>query len=780
MFKKLLAANLLLASVMSGAVAALYYQEGVDVQTQPSGNARIYTSATPNANVGRAGVRGNVGNARGVLTVSSSIPGTKPVSGVNTNVNANQTINTGSVVTGVTPNNNGNNGNNNGGTDNDGLTNIDQCMSSLSSCVAGAFADGIRDMFDPKIREAIMLGNDIDRVALCQNVVDKCISDVKTSDGKTTFYKDSKTVWADFNRRVIQPEYYSFVMRETGLTPDQAENTCMLLDKNTYGKSFAGVAGDQVMGEYQDQIKPFNNQAAQDQKTSSLGLTPNNEYDRGYYARWDAKVAKCYVRVAAYNGDKIIDDKWARFAGTGKDAEAWVPAGDSFKCNKDLFDFALRTTTKGVALYGIGSGAIVGGITGAIIGKNTGATKGIDLNTLNCLNKSERDDLATAISNSDNGWDLLQRYNVNIKNKATLSEKDCQNILNLFGKRLVNAETAIGTDLIAKKKTASGAKKSGSTSTGARLTYNYVLGVPVTGGFATVVASDKLTSVWYAISDPNINVLTDSAFLPEKVKDTNVWKQMQKNADGSFSVSELPANQTSIWVIKGTEVSDVKAAAASQALENEEESNSDSSIKFHSLKNIKIIESATCNAVSQDCIEKSSLEKEIEEIKSLRDSINDSGETSGGKNHLAGAAIGTGIGAGAGGVVTAISAFVEGKQINCRVGDDLERVALNKSYSIPKLKDYYIKWALKLGPTDGKTTTTNVQTYAEWQTACSLQASNCAAATVKKLGTGEVIKNACVMPFASGQSSDAKCMPNPDLGMCVVSYDPCPPAKTKP
>ena len=42
-------------------------------------------------------------------------------------------------------------------------------------------------------------------------------------------------------------------------------------------------------------------------------------------------------------------------------------------------------------------------------------------------------------------------------------------------------------------------------------------------------------------------------------------------------------------------------------------------------------------------------------------------------------AVGTAIGAGAGGLATAITAYVEKSNINCRVGDNLNQVGFGKS-----------------------------------------------------------------------------------------------------
>ena len=104
---------------------------------------------------------------------------------------------------------------------------VENCMTDILSCVnGGALPGGLNDLFNEDLRNAIVNG-----MGLCTVQVEKCISTVRR-DCKN-IYRTSADVWLDFNSRRIQPEYYNFVLRKTGLTPNQAENTCRLLDKNT-------------------------------------------------------------------------------------------------------------------------------------------------------------------------------------------------------------------------------------------------------------------------------------------------------------------------------------------------------------------------------------------------------------------------------------------------------------------------------------------------------------------------------------------------------------------
>lgn len=255
-----------------------------------------------------------------------------------------------------------------GGVKNSAYT-VDNCMDDILNCVnGGALPNGMNDLFDPDLRASIFGG-----MNLCATQVDRCISDVRKNCANV--YLSRRDVWIDFDSRKIQPTYYYFVLQRTGLTPNQAENTCLLLDKNTYGSSFTAVSADNnVTQEYNKNVGAYNSQGNGSLiKTNPMGVTVNTngavDAQRGHYARWDAKNAQCLVRIAAYNKDKHITNKWL---GIGDDtpAEVWQSAGSTFTCNKDLFGFSLLTKTKSAALIAIPGGAIVGAATGAIIGSS--------------------------------------------------------------------------------------------------------------------------------------------------------------------------------------------------------------------------------------------------------------------------------------------------------------------------------------------------------------------------------------------------------------------------
>ncbi|MBR5354929.1 MAG: hypothetical protein IK122_02285, partial [Alphaproteobacteria bacterium] len=88
-----------------------------------------------------------------------------------------------------------------------------------------------------------------------------------------------------------------------------------------------------------------------------------------------------------------------------------------------------------------------------------------------------------------------------------------------------------------------------------------------------------------------------------------------------------------------------------------------------------------------------------------------------GKEIGKGLAIGAVSGAAAGGIATAITAWVERGNISCKVGDGLNSVSFGKSHTIDSLKDFYVKWNLRLP--DAVSPTSAVIDRASWEQACS-------------------------------------------------------------
>ena len=220
-----------------------------------------------------------------------------------------------------------------GGVKNSDYT-VSMCMDDILQCInTGALQAGLNDLFNEDVRNSVMNG-----MKLCQVQVDKCISSVRVDCHNV--YAQTTDVWLDFNSRVVQPEYYNFVLRKTGLTPNQAENTCLLLDRNTYGSSFSAVSDSNAVNtEYNNKVGAYNEALngtlSKDNPQGVAVNTVGYDGNRGHYARWDAAKAECLIRVAAYNKDKLITNSWL-FGAVGNDnpAEVWEKAGSTFTCIK--------------------------------------------------------------------------------------------------------------------------------------------------------------------------------------------------------------------------------------------------------------------------------------------------------------------------------------------------------------------------------------------------------------------------------------------------------------
>jgi len=136
-----------------------------------------------------------------------------------------------------------------------------------------------------------------------------------------------------------------------------------------------------------------------------------------------------------------------------------------------------------------------------------------------------------------------------------------------------------------------------------------------------------------------------------------------------------------------------------------------------------------CPVETEKCLTAENLEGEIERLKLVftKDLVEllQNGEKS---NMGKSIGIGAAAGAGVGGLVTAITAAVEGSNINCRVGDGLAQVGLNKSHSIDSLRDIYVKWNLNLPETAAPTAL--VDDCQSWKNTCAafLDMNHCRAA----------------------------------------------------
>ena len=531
---------------------------------------------------------------------------------------------------------------------------VDNCMNDILSCINnGALAGGLNDLFNEDMRNAIVNG-----MGLCSVQVDKCMVSVR-HDCKPV-YRAMADVWVDFNSRKVQPEYYNFVLRKTGLTPNQAENTCMLLDKNTYGPSFAAVANSgTTTNEYNKNVGAYNGQNGNVLiKSNPMGVRVNNgnpgvDGQRGHYARWDATTATCYLRVAAYNKDEQIKNSWL-FGALGDDqlAEVWRPAGDTFSCNKDLFGFSLLNDTSTAAVVGVGGGTLLGAGVGAIAGHGK--------RDFDCGKARHRELLVEELRESGSKTYLLNSYiNGDIAiNGSDISEAQCEAIITLF----TNYSTV----------------KEGLNSCSGVPQYKCDLSITKNDGF---IAPE---------------VLCEDCYKQGVTNATSCIAFLKSQYDG-LEFNEQDSQYSFVGKI-GCDMKDLRSVFS----------------LFSKLK---------CSDANQTCITREVMDKEIAELDGLfgdatkKDSlaylIMNGEKSTVGKN----AGIGAAIGAGTGGVATAITAFVEKNNISCRVGDGLNTVAFGKSHSIDTLKDFYVKWNLRLPDTVSPTST--AVDCKSWKLACA-------------------------------------------------------------
>jgi len=579
---------------------------------------------------------------------------------------------------------------------------VQDCMNDVLACVnGGALPNGINSLYDEDVRNSIMNG-----MGLCMVQVDKCISTVRVNCQNV--YESSADVWIDFNIRKVQPSYYAFVLRQTGLTPTQAKNTCLLLDRNTYGSSLDAVGqNDLVTSEYGRDESAYNRtKHTKLVKKNPQGVEVNNDgqYDakRGYYARWDAEKAECLLRVAAYktrkkssdnNSDRekdelITNDWW--FGGDNKPAEVWQATGSTFTCNKDLFGFALRTTTKDVAVLA-GASTLVGAGVGALTGHK--ATTGFDCNDAELRKKLLKEIKEKSLIAGVNTYitDKNKRLSLGM---SELDSPKCEAVVDAYT-RWIQLEQDYNT------------------------CKEFLSADPCESYVFTTLTSDTGA----ILTDDNITVLTAAI----RAKEQN-------------------------------ECRDKKAQELAKRL------------KQCSFENLGTISSSCNDTTGQKCIPFGQIGAHLRAMTAVFEGLtvlNEGRKSTKLKNTL----IGAGIGAGVGGAAVAISAFVEGDRISCRVGDDLERVNLNKSYTIGRLRDYYVKWALNLP--NAMTPTAVVTNCENWALSCNLYTdpTECKSAIFNYrpggLATTQEVQNPCQV---SGSACIANLTTANNYGLCLNTF----------
>lgn len=567
-----------------------------------------------------------------------------------------------------------------GGVKNSAYT-VDMCMDDVLRCINnGALPNGLNNLFNEEVRHAVENG-----MGLCISQIEKCVTDVRRDCANV--YRSAADVWIDFNSRKVQPEYYNFVLRKTGLTPNQAENTCRLLDKNTYGASFAAVADDgTTTAEYKKTVGAYNSQQGNRLvKTNPQGVKVNDgntgvDGSRGHYARWDAETATCLIRVAAYNKDKHISNSWLfGAAGNDKPAEVWKAAGDTFSCNKDLFGFSLMNDTSTVAVVGIGGGTVLGAGIGAIAGHGK--------REFNCNLGKHRELLMDELKDG-RAVGILNEYidkDVDITQKS-MEEETCDEIVELFDK-YYQYETAIAECKDAE--------------------YEYKSKFTVELSFV-ITADDEAAAVkavapWcfnegYKTVDECQNFLNLQCTLEDDVDKCR--KKLKEKGVNFTEISVSPKK-----LVDGQDCT-LKALNLDK-------------------KNGLGIYCSTGGI----CITASNVETELKRLNSVFGKDITNLMINGEKSNMAkSVGIGAAVGAGTGGLATAITAFVERNNISCRVGDGLEQVAFNKSYSIDTLKDFYVKWNLRVPDIVAPTAT--ITDCQSWKNTCATFADleQCAAA----------------------------------------------------
>ena len=535
---------------------------------------------------------------------------------------------------------------------------VDSCMNDVLMCInTGALPGGLNDLFNEDLRNSIVNG-----MNLCATQVEYCIANVRKICSYV--YRSAADVWIDFNARKVQPAYYNFVLRKTGLTPNQAENTCLLLDVNTYGSSFNAVANSgSVTSEYNIGVGAYNSQNGNmliknNPQGAELNYgNPGVDGQRGHYARWDPTTAECWLRVAAYNKDTQIKNSWL-FGAAGNDqpAEVWRQAGETFTCNRDLFGFSLMNQTNTAAVVGVGGGAVVGAGVGAIAGHGARA--------FDCSRASHREMLTEELR-ADASFGSISEY-LEDPILATVDEitrDQCEQIVLLY---------------------------------------------------------DKFVQVKEALKKCNTIEVTSS--------ETTIYSDVAVQCNNYINIEDCFSNVAMLNPCKGQGFTTAQqcanflaqqnADAAAALVDNDPAASENEFCSFQPLNLARASGTGIyCNAGGAGCQNAVQISVDVERLddiftSEIKDLLQNGEESNMGKS----IGIGIGVGAGAGGLATAITAFVERSNISCHVGDGLAQVGYGKSYSIGSLKDFYVKWNLNLP--DTITPTGTAVDCDSWKRAC--------------------------------------------------------------
>ena len=626
-----------------------------------------------------------------------------------------------------------------GGVENSSYT-VENCMNDVLGCVnGGALPNGINSLFNEDLRNSIVNG-----MGLCLTQVEHCISTVRRNCQYV--YASTSDVWLDFNARKVQPEYYAFVLRQTGLTPTQAENTCLLLDRNTYGAAFNAVSvTDSVTSEYDQRVGAYNS-ARNDSlsKLNPLGARVNDtgiDGKRGYYARWDAENAQCLLRVAAYNKDTPITNSWLfGIVGDETPAEVWRATGSSFTCNKDLFGFSLMNNTKTVAATAIPGGTLLGAGIGALAGHGD--------RDFDCTNESMRNTLLKELKDNQKIGAINQYITSDLSTTAkSMTLGQCREIMDLYDLWQMGKE-AVDTCRDTKKETTT---LQGSCTT-------------ETAGLYIDCAGDEAYVKQCLTNGVKLFCETAPCACVALKDETNIETFRQF---GTVDPSEL---RTAIvdWVNRNPNAcpKDCSGNTTSTTTEVKE-------CKFVNLNQSWADGTDVYCTKKEGCLTREEFRKQLDALSKIFNSIEILAGEKG--NRLKTTLVGAGIGAATGGTATAITAFVEKNNINCRVADGLARVSFGKSYTIDRLRDFYVKWALNLPSTIAPTAV--VTNCDNWSLTCALftDANECRNAKFNyrpgNLSSTTLINNPCT---PSGSACIANIGVAQSNGVCLVNPTPNP------
>ena len=625
---------------------------------------------------------------------------------------------------------------------------IENCMNDVLGCVnGGALPNGINSLFNEDLRNSIVNG-----MGLCLTQVEKCVSTVRRNCQYV--YASTSDVWLDFNARKVQPEYYAFVLRQTGLTPTQAENTCLLLDRNTYGAAFNAVSvSNNVTSEYDQRVGAYNS-AKNDSlsKLNPLGAQVNNtsiDGQRGYYARWDAENAQCLLRVAAYNKDTPITNSWL-FGAVGDDtmAEVWRATGSSFTCDKDLFGFSLMPTTKTVAATAIPGGTLLGAGIGALAGHG-------DRN-FDCTNESMRNTLLKELQDNQKIGAINAYITSDLSVTASsMTLGQCREIMDLYqlwqmGNEEINNCRETDTSITAKQQCKE---------------YEF--------SFKCTAISNENSTEAEEIVKNCINTSCDASpcacywIVNGGELDVDLFKDISTYVNAE-SISEMLKD----WVNDNQD-------KTSNCKDDTCGNTTSTTNKTHACRFVNLNQSERdgtdiwCKKHNGECIGKEEFRRQLDALRKIFNSIEILAGEKG--NRLKTTLVGAGIGAATGGTATAITAFVEKNNINCRVADGLAKVGFGKSYSIDRLRDFYVKWALNLPSTIAPTAV--VTNCDNWSLTCALftDAKECTNAVFNyqsgNLSSITKVTNPCI---PSGSACIANVGVAQSYGVCLVTPTPNP------